>query len=270
MRSMTGYGKACGHINLYGHVNVEIKTLNGKGLNLNMKMPQEFFEYEFEMRKLISGIFSRGNVTININTEYDDKYMRRLVSHKAALYEKMAVSIKRPELVQLIIQEMSRDIPQQKKIDRKTADAVMKLMKKAALRTEQFRKSEGTHIQKEIKAYAADMKKSIAIIEKHSGDSVKKKRQKLKQMLSDTEIIADSILAYADRIDIAEEVSRFRMHLKKLVSTKSGSRLNFILQEMFREINTIAAKSESIVITDNVIKVKEMIEKLKEQVMNIE
>lgn len=270
MKSMTGYGKASAHIKGYGHVDAEIKTLNGKGLNVNLKMPQEFFEYEFDMRKIISGYFSRGNVTVALSYEYDESYMKKQVANKAELYEKMAGTIKRAELIPIILQEISKDMPQQKKMNRQTADTVISLIRKAAMKADRFRVSEGAQIQKEIKQYAAEMKKAVKTIEKHSKHSVKRKRDRLAGMLNDPEIIADNILAFADKIDIAEEISRFSVHLGKLQVTKSGTKLNFILQEMFREINTIAAKSESIEITESVIKVKEIIEKLKEQVMNIE
>lgn len=146
----------------------------------------------------------------------------------------------------------------------------------------EMREREGQELKQVLLEYNDELKAQVKFIREHSQDAVKKHREKLTERLAeiaDVEEVEDRILAevaiFADRIDISEELDRLESHFQQLEETLEepfsiGRKLDFLMQEMLREINTIGSKNQSVIISPVVVQSKTILEKMREQVQNIE
>ncbi len=271
MKSMTGFSKTFVNIKDYGNVSIEIKTLNSKNININCKTPNELSYLEFQIRKLIRNYIHRGTITCMIKTDYSEQYIKKMLKKRYEILKNVFKDFENNDIMKFIISDFIENNTMIKTIDKKTEKKIFAQIQKTLKEVIKFRVKEGGEIRKEYDDYIKLMNDYIKVIEKEYPKSIKKRIKKLKQLIKhNDELMKENILLYADKIDISEEISRFKSHLKKLKKENKGTSLNFILQELLRETNTIGSKSESIIITNNVIKIKEIIEKMKEQVLNIE
>lgn len=269
MKSMTGYANGIFRISGYGNCNIEIKSLNGKNLNISVRMPPEMSHLEIDMRKIISKHISRGNLFIYIRTDYSPAYLKRSI---AELTERMEASgINSGNAQEPVLNRFMDMLMPQPELSETAGKSVLRSVNTETKALVKMRSEEGEEIRRELVTYINAIKKSIAIIRKHNGRSVRKKKKKLAELIKDNDqLIKENILIYADKMDISEELQRLESHMNKIRKADRGSKMNFILQEILRETNTIGSKSEDINITDAVISIKEYIEKMKEQALNVE
>ena len=283
MISMTGYAKK--DIQLDDkNFSLIIKSLNSsRGLDLSIKTPRFFSELEPKIRKLINSTLIRGKVSViitdthhNIEQNLDEKKLRkqinalRLISPKSEPGSILNAAISLPSIYSHKIVKFDREIQLQ----------AMGFIKDALNSLQEYRKKEGFKLSKEIKRYVNKIiRESKAIIPlTKKRDSLKRDKFKaqLKQISVDYDRsrLESELIYYFEKNDITEELVRLNFHcdffLESIASEKAiGKKLNFISQEMLREINTIGSKAGDFSIQKRVVYMKEEVEKIKEQVQNI-
>ena len=286
---MTGYGKAvCELPNK--KISVEFKSLNSKQLDLSTRIPLLYREKEIELRADIAQRLIRGKVdfsmfveTINvdrvsqINTQVIEAYYQQL--HDVA--EKLGQT-EHTDFLRIIMQLPDTVRTEQPQLDEAEWQAISKSINEALDNIEAFRLQEG-------RALEADLRQRISLIEsylnevpKYEAGRVEKVRQRittnLEEIISKSKIdenrLEQELIFYIEKLDINEEKVRLANHLKYFIETienepQPGKKLGFIAQEIGREINTLGSKANEANLQKLVIKMKDELEKIKEQVLNV-
>lgn len=291
IKSMTGFGRGSTDQE-GGRFTVEIKTVNHRYFDLNIKMPKAFIALEDRMRKLIKEKINRGKIDVFItqnnyekqgvnavlNESLADSYVQCLnkIRERYGIQENITVSLvaKFPEVITVKQEEEDLEILWES-LRTPLEDAVNMLVS--------MREKEGTKLQQNIFVKCDYIKSLLDKIEKRSPQVVVEYKQKLTTRLSelmqdctiDENRIAMEIALFADKACLDEEIVRLNSHLIQVKDTLNldepiGRKLDFIVQEMNREANTIASKSNDLEITNYVLNIKNEIEKIREQIQNIE
>lgn len=291
MYSMTGFGKAELKTK-QGQYSVEISSVNNRFLEISPKLPRPFFGFEPKLRDLINKSITRGKVYLYIGFEEpDDKSGRYGVNPSIAkAYHKSLTATKKAlklggeiEIRDLLLLP---DIANQTKMkinEKSVWTDLEKVVGKAISDLRAMRKREGSALSKDMRQRLKLIEALVKKIGHEASDCVKAYRDRLTKKISELTIngpvdpnrIEEEIVLVAERTDITEECTRLSSHIsqfQKAIRSKEsiGKRLNFILQEMNREANTIASKCSDIRISEEVISLKEEVEKLREQVQNVE
>lgn len=290
MNSMTGFGKA-EKKTVLGTFVVEISTVNNRYLEISPRLPRQFFSFEYKIRELLKTTLSRGKINIYVGFDESNGEGSYTINKDAATaYLKQLNSIKKQLKLggEITINDLIL-LPEVTKVDMDQIDEdkawqnLEKVIKAALTDLLKMRKSEGATLASDMTGRLKTLEKEIGKIEKRTGTAVKKYREKLYKRvnelldkpLPDNVRIEEEIAVIAERTDISEECIRFRSHLDQYrnalkLKEPVGKKLNFILQELNREANTVASKCADVNISSSVIIIKEEIEKLREQVQNIE
>ncbi len=289
LQSMTGYGKAHNEENGY-QIEVEIKTLNSKFLDVALRIPKELNEKELEIRSLLQEHIERGKIQLTINFQRPLQLQTTLLDKDAILayYRKLSeialeVNPKAENLFGLAVELAEKN--QQSSLQNLSEDEwnwLKKTLLQALEYCKKFRLHEGAIIQKKLLEYAYNIEKYLQEIEKQDRnrlDYIKNKLQgRLQEILGDENFdrnrLEQEMIFYAERLDIAEEKVRLQKHidyLREVLSDENsnGKKINFISQEIGREINTIGSKANDATIQRWVVLMKEELEKIKEQSMNV-
>lgn len=295
IKSMTGFGKSEYKVDTRTYI-VEIKTLNHKYLDLSMKIPKELTFLEENIRKIIQKNILRGKVELNIIYEDDNKsdssikFNDKIISN----YAKKLADISRKEniindisIMQLInLPEAIEEIETPILYDEEIIENELKNAIELALKNlNEFTEKEGQKISEDLLKRIDQVNSNILTISSLSTGLISNYVVKLKGRLDEitkgmTEIdesrLYQEIVIYADKASIEEEITRLKSHIEQFEDIlksdkylKAGKRLDFIIQEMNREINTIGSKSNLSSITNLVIEVKTELEDIREQVQNI-
>jgi uncharacterized protein (TIGR00255 family) len=297
--SMTGFGSSRAEApNL--SVLVEIKSVNHRYLDLHIKMPGEYQTFENILRQKISGAFKRGRLDVFVRIDYKRESIKLDVNHNLIrAYVDMMSELKTlyaihgdltlemitrlPGLVTISGSDLSTE--EQELIGQKLAEGADRAM----AQLKEMRITEGQSLMADIDRRIANIDRHLQTVLAHAKDFVEHYRQQLIARVSELapQLVADSghrleteVLLYAERSDIAEETTRLRSHLDQFAGLKNlqdeaGKRMDFILQEMNREVTTILSKTSGlnelgVGIGEAAIEIKVEIEKLREQVQNIE
>lgn len=295
MRSMTGYGSGSAAFP-GGRVTVEIRTVNHRFLELKMPLPREFLAYEQMFRELIESHLTRGKVdmflattgkpprryTINVNLELARAYRGALTR----LHRELGMSgdgdlsflTAHPELFQ--VQEQSQATEAQ-------AEAIKKALTQTLAALDRQRLREGRFLQRELRTRIVLLDKVRRRVKDRSGIVYEKTRTRLKDRVTallqglpqgveiDQSRLLQEVATLAQRGDITEELVRLQGHIEALgellrATDPVGKRFDFLLQEVQREVNTIGSKADDADIRHLVVSAKEEVEKLREQVQNVE
>ena len=290
IKSMTGYGKGNISENLRNY-QVEIKSVNHRYLDISVKMPRVLSYLEDEVKKVISSKAKRGKIDvfitfennsaegkeIKINNEIAKIYIEQL--RNLAKEESISANIEVTEISKypdvLSIQNTQDDEQIKKELIEVTEIATDKLV--------QMRQIEGNRMAEDLLQRIQNIKQKVEKISALSTglieEYVVKLEGRIKEILKNQEIdesrLAQEVVIYADKCSIEEEVTRLKSHIsqfEKLLSSDEtvGKKLDFIIQEMNRETNTIGSKANNLEITNGVIDIKTEIENIREQVQNIE
>lgn len=291
MKSMTGYGRAKLQKESREYI-VEIKSVNHKYLDMNIKLPRNLFCMEDRVRKSISNKISRGKIDVFITYINNGIEGKNILINKdiARLYIKELEELanenniasglrateisKLPEVLNIVIDEDDED---------KIWSDLNECLEEALSNFVNMRETEGERIKLDLEERLNEINENVAkIIQNSNGlieEYVVKLRNRIKEML-DTDIVdetrlAQEIVIYSDKISIEEEITRIKSHIEQfrtLLDEKDpiGKKADFIIQEMNRETNTMGSKSGSIDIINLVIKIKTQIEDIREQIQNIE
>ncbi len=288
--SMTGYGKASGIAGNF-EVEAEIKSFNNRYLDINVRLPKELYSLEFELREIIKQKVSRGKVTLTLNLKPKDISASAEILNKFAIeqagillntiVESVGIEQK-PQLEHfLYLKELFLDNTVE--IDDETFEDIAKVTSEALTKMIEMRKAEGEQLEKDFKERLNFIEDKINKIENSLKTDVEeyfsKLKERAKNLLSEfsqyDERLKVELALLAEKYDTSEEIVRLRSHIKQFekfmnLPKDAGKKLNFILQEMNREANTIGSKAVSTNISYNALAIKEELEKMREQVQNIE
>jgi uncharacterized protein (TIGR00255 family) len=286
---MTGYGKA---VVTYGEkkINVEIKSLNSKALDLSTRIAPLYREKEMEMRQLVAKTLERGKVDFSIWIEKEagadatpvncaivENYYRQIkdLAAKTGIPEPQdwfATLLRMPDVLTKTEQEtLSEDEWQ----------AVRVAIDDALCRLTEFRQQEGVALQRKFTEKIDNISALLAEIETYEKQRVEKIRSRIVEGLKsipevdyDKNRLEQELIYYIEKLDISEEKQRLANHLKYFRETMEdghgqGKKLGFIAQEMGREINTTGSKSNNAEMQNLVVKMKDELEQIKEQVLNV-
>ena len=280
---MTGFGKAEIQIENKNYI-LELRSLNSKGLELSCRLPAQFREIELHLKKIIVESLKRGKVDLSLNVENIDQpnarninlaavnqYIEQLSKiQDADRLELLKIAIKLPDTLKTEIND----------IDDKEIKTIKGLLRKALISLNEFRSHEGDRLAKDFKIRLTNLQTLIDQINKEDPERIEKIENKLKASLEELQIEIDQnrfeqeLIYYIEKLDITEEKVRLSNHIEYFTNTmenpgSSGKKLGFIAQEMGREINTIGAKANHAGLQKIVIQMKDELEKIKEQLLNV-
>jgi len=290
IRSMTGYGNAQAE-NETLQISVEVKTLNSKFLELNIKSPRDYNEKEMELRNVASALLERGKVNISI-----DRITKGSVRPKVqvnmpiflAYYEqlKQAADLVKEghadifRMAMLMPDATASDIQGDKTEAQAEEFALLtQAFNEALEKCNGFRIQEGETLAKKLSEYAANIGNLLIEVEAGDAQRIAATRQRIYDRLQemndiplDNNRFEQEMIYYIEKLDINEEKVRLRSHLayfEEALVNGNGKKLGFISQEIGREINTIGSKVNDAIIQRVVVQMKEELEKIKEQSLNI-
>jgi len=290
LSSMTGYGKGIIQKDDFT-IEAEIKSLNSRYLDLSLRVPKFLLNKEFEIREKIKNRVKRGKVYLSVTVrkgELEEKFNEidpAAVQVAVNILKDIKKSAKITDKIKLsdilLFQNMLfKDDSAQASEE---FDLVVNSIDSAIDELNKMREAEGCELEKDLQKRIALIENSLNEIEKSSGESIhvyfEKIKEKAQQLVADFSNNNDrlnmELALLAERCDVTEECVRLRSHIKMFLNTMeksedAGRRLNFILQEMNREANTINSKSIASQISHYGIFIKEEIEKIREQIQNIE
>jgi len=290
VKSMTGFSKAEAS-DKGTKVTVEVKSLNGRYLDINCKLPKSLYHRELDIRDLVKANLARGSVALSVNLEYDSQEKLFAINEEAAqstfdslksLNKKL--KIKEPVTLEHLLTFSQLFNNKQDDVDSEYDwKVVRKAMIEALRNLDRMRQKEGQNIVKDIQERVKKIGQAVEKVEVLSVQRVPDEREKLRhkiaQLFESDEIdetrIQMEIVMIANRLDVSEECVRLKSHIKffhEILKAKEpvGQKLNFLVQEMNRETNTIGSKSDSAEISQIVVNLKEEIERIREQIQNIE
>ena len=283
IQSMTGY---CSSIISTGKVNhtIELKCLNSKYLDLNLRLPYILREKEFELKKIIGNKLFRGKIDLLITNEIKKenkkavllskniksyiKELKKMNSNDSADLLKIALTL--PGAYEVSENELSKK--DYKKIEKEIFSLIENVIK--------FRKKEGKEICVDLKKKVQIIEKKIQEIKKLDPKRIENKKRKIHKEIDKLDLLIDKnrmeqeMIYYIEKLDINEEIIRLNSHLKLFKSVLRnklpvGKKLGFISQEIGREINTLGAKANDPHMQKIVIEMKDNLEKIKENILNI-
>jgi uncharacterized protein (TIGR00255 family) len=289
--SMTGYGK--GEVKMDGLVmNVEIKTVNHRYADINVKMPRSFMALENEVRKQVGRVLKRGKVDLFVNYEVNEQAQAApVLNSELARSYRDVFSAMREELglkseIPVALIAGQKDVVQVQDVDLDEQLVQSSLQKAVELALEQLvamRKAEGEETRKDMAERLETAEAFLAEIETRAPEVPREWQAKLTERLArlqqgheaDPQRVAQEIAVFADRCDISEELARFKSHLiqfRELFDDAEpvGRRMDFLVQELNREVNTMGSKANDAELTRLVVNLKAEFEKVREQVQNIE
>ena len=291
MRSMTGYGRGEAKGTDYSVV-VEIRSVNHRYLDVSWRLPRQLFALEEALKKQIQNKLSRGKVDafLTLDRPGGKKIELSLDKALAVAYHNSLIQIS--HITGLPLQAQAVDIAafpgvlnQEAALDDIEIIAVLAAgaLTEALKQLVKMRESEGQNLANDIFARVAQIVYMAADIEKAAPllllEQQQKLRKRLDELLEDVAVdearLANEIAILIDRVDISEELTRLKSHCRQfeqscVLTEAVGRRLDFLTQEMNREINTIGSKSNTLLISNQVIEMKSALEKIREQVQNIE
>tara|TARA_B110000027_G_scaffold38365_1_gene42356 strand:- start:171 stop:1031 length:861 start_codon:yes stop_codon:yes gene_type:complete len=285
---MTGFGKSevtIGHL----HINIEIRSLNSKFLDLSLKIPAIFKEIDLSVRSVIKNDLKRGKVEvaihyekissnskITINKDQLIDYYNQLKKISNELNNEndkdfMGYALKLPEVIQ----------HQKETVDNESNEILINAVKEACKDLNSFREKEGESLQKELLNYVNSILDNLNKINPFEKERLPKVKEKLLRSIEELSLksqidekrLEQELIYYSEKLDLTEEKVRLNEHCKHFIETltemNSGKKLGFITQEMGREINTLGSKAHHLSIQKIVVEMKDDLEKIKEQVLNI-
>jgi len=291
LRSMTGFGVAkAANANI--SVTVEIRSLNSKALDINLRLPKNFSDKELEIRSLLSQALERGKLNVAIDVQTVGEVKPR-VAVNIPLVKAYCVQLRQaasesgvPEddIFRMAMQLPDAYIYDTAPDENATQDWILLLetLKQATQACDDFRIKEGGELARKLNDYIAKISANLEAITAHDPERLLHIRGRIRERLA--EVVSDEhfdanrfeqeMIYYIEKLDISEEKVRLRLHLDHFLEVLQndeapGKKLNFIGQEIGREINTIGSKANDAIIQRFVVEMKDELEKIKEQSLNI-
>lgn len=294
MKSMTGFGSA--HFDSEElELEVNVKSVNGRYLETRIHAPREFAAFEIELKKQISKTIRRGSVDVYIQRKFKEKGIKVQVLVQQALATRWLKSYKSLEKsLKLMATDVSlKDIisysPEVLKVEEqpivgtKLKKALIDTAKVALEKFDKERSREGSALKKELLSLLAELEKLVKQMDAIKNEASLKLEERFHQRLTklgiandvDPQRFAQELVIQMDKLDVREEITRLKEHIRALralynAKETHGKKLDFYTQELLREVNTIGSKSQIAKLTSAVVNAKSIIERVREQVQNVE
>jgi uncharacterized protein (TIGR00255 family) len=287
--SMTGYGKAVHQLS-DKKITVEIRTLNSKNLDLNIRLSSIYRQQELPLRQLVAKSLSRGKVDFSVyveqtgvavnsklNLELVESYMRQMGQLDGVMFDNHSHKIQLLEIATKFPDVFSQESKEAAKED---ITAIQETTKNAILAVQEFRKDEGDVLELEFNKRIRNIKLLLEQVVEEDIDRLADVRTRLEKAVSEIKEKVDQnrfeqeLIYYLEKYDITEEKVRLENHLNYFTETMTvpesqGKKLAFIAQEIGREVNTIGSKANHAAMQQMVVQMKDELEKIKEQLLNV-
>ena len=284
IHSMTGFGKASLQLPTK-KITVEIKSLNSKGLDLNTRMPSVFREMELGLRNQISQRLERGKVDFSLYVEVTGEETTSKINVpivKGYINQMKAVipNADETELMKMAVRMPDALKTERDEIDENEWKQIQTVIDEALENIANFRKDEGASLEKEFQLRIGNINNLMTEAVSYDAERVETVKTRLRTALDELKVNVDEnrfeqeLIFYLEKLDITEEKVRLGNHLSYFLETLNGTeangrKLGFITQEMGREINTMGSKSNHTEMQKLVVMMKDELEKIKEQVLNV-
>jgi uncharacterized protein (TIGR00255 family) len=290
IRSMTGFGSADGDVGK-ARVNVEVRTVNHRFFNPSVKLPSVFARWEADVRESLRKHIARGHVTLSAHIERPESAVAviddvKFAQHAVALRElrdrnglggeiDVATVLRMPDVIRAPAEDAEEG----------SVEQLVAIVEAAAAELARMREAEGARLATILLERIAAVEDALGRIAVRAPERVTAQRDRLRENVKvlteglavDEQRLAQEIAILADRLDVGEEIDRFRSHItafREVLAAKGGDgvgkRLGFLLQEMLREANTTGSKANDTQIQRDVMLMKEELERIREQVENVE
>ncbi|HEY9450190.1 MAG TPA: YicC/YloC family endoribonuclease [Gemmatimonadaceae bacterium] len=290
IRSMTGFGAATGHVGSQT-VTVEMRTVNHRFFNPHVKLPSSLSRWENDVRELLRRGIARGNVTLTARTEREAEAALMVDEARFAVYvQQLRILQERHglsgEISAATVLRMPEVFVGGSNGEVEAAPEELATLVQGALDAlTKMREAEGARLAALLEERIAAVEKSFDLIAERAPERLVAERERLRRNVReladgvdlDPARLAQEIAVLADRLDVSEEIDRFRSHvqafraaLRSTAGQQVGKRLGFLLQEMLREANTTGSKARDSIMLHHVVAVKEELERIAEQVENVE
>ncbi len=289
--SMTGYGRAEQDFEEYS-IAVEIRSVNSRYLDINFRTPEILSTQEYELKKVIQEFCTRGQLSVRVNlNSSENRWTKPVVDHSLlSQYQQILQEMQntlgidtQPQLSDYLrlpdVVTFEEDLPDTDIL----FGRVESVLKTALAELQGMRQKEGETLKQDFSARLTWLEEALKTVQKSASENSRTVQDSLRGRIDslldevpvDEDRLAQEVAYLADKVDTTEEIVRFQSHIQQFRNLLNdgdavGKKLNFLLQEMNREINTIGAKSNSSEISHLVVDVKNELEKLREQVQNIE
>ncbi|MRX69109.1 YicC family protein [Flavobacterium resistens] len=284
IQSMTGFGKASLQLPTK-KITVEVKSLNSKGLDLNVRMPSLYREMELGLRTLISTKLERGKIDFGIyiestaeqtSTKVNVPVVKNYIAQLQEVYPDADVT----ELMKMAVRMPDTLKTEREEIDENDWEQIQVTIDEALQNILSFRKDEGASLEKEFNLRIGNIRQYMDDALALDPERVQAIKDRLQTAISELQVNVDEnrfeqeLIYYLEKLDITEEKVRLTNHLDYFLETLNGTeangrKLGFITQEMGREINTMGSKSNHAQMQKLVVMMKDELEKIKEQVLNV-
>ena len=287
LQSMTGFGNASLDSE-FGKISLDIKSLNSKNLDLNYSLNPIFRNIEGDIRSILTNTLKRGKIDFKINFKISEKNFNSNLNHdviKSYIKDLKKITpetlIDSSELLKIAITLPNSIETNRPDLNQNLLDTIKELVKNAVKELIDFRIQEGISMEKDLLSNLDLIKNKMTQIEQLIPERMISIRKRLKKTLDNIKVEIDlnrfeqELIYYLEKFDINEEIVRLKNHLiyfKKTINEsqiEKGKKLIFISQEIGREINTIGSKSNNLPIQQAVVEMKNELEKIKEQLLNI-
>ncbi|KAF2515103.1 YicC family protein [Flavobacterium salilacus subsp. salilacus] len=283
IQSMTGFGKASLQLP-NKKVTVEIKSLNSKGLDLNVRMPSAFREMELTLRNRIAQALERGKVDFSMFVEVTGEETSSKVNApivRAYINQlRDVVNGDETELLKMAVRMPDALKTEREEIDEEDWNQIQEIITQAIENIQSFRVSEGVALEKEFIMRIGNIMSLMKETVGYDTERIENVKKRLQTAIDELKVNVDEnrfeqeLIYYLEKMDITEEKVRLENHLNYFMETLAGNeangrKLGFITQEMGREINTMGSKANHAQMQKLVVQMKDELEKIKEQVLNI-
>nr|WP_314288573.1 YicC/YloC family endoribonuclease [uncultured Capnocytophaga sp.] len=282
IQSMTGFGKSITSLS-DKHISVEIKSLNSKSIDINTRIPQAYREKELDFRKLIAEQLLRGKVDFtiyveNIGTQTPAKINENIVKSyieqmrsivDGDLTELLKMAVRMPDALQTSTENISEE----------EFTAINQLITLAIKDLQSFRIQEGKVLEKDFVLRIKNIDNFLSQVQNLDPERLALIRERLEKAVAEIQNVdanrfEQELIFYLEKLDITEEKIRLKKHLDYFLETlnsqdSNGRKLSFIAQEIGREINTLGSKANFAPMQQLVVQMKDELEKIKEQVLNV-
>jgi uncharacterized protein (TIGR00255 family) len=283
--SMTGFGKTTGTFS-GKKVSVEVRSLNSKSLDLNVRVAGIYRELEGEFRKIVQELLDRGKIDVNINIDStgDSKNYTINKDLAKAYYEDLKgvnnlIGERTEDYLSMILRMPDIFINEKEELSNEEREWVVGLVVEACNNLNSFRRQEGVALEKEFFDRITEIRNLLLEVPKYENERIEIVRERMKKGLEELENskyddsrLEQELIFYIEKFDVSEEKMRLANHLDYFLNTMvlphSGKKLGFISQEIGREINTLGSKSNHAEMQKLVVDMKDSLEKIKEQVLN--
>lgn len=288
--SMTGFGRSKAESERFG-VTVEVKTVNHRFCEFHIRMPRQLLKTEEKIKKKLGEHIKRGRVEVFVTLEgegivsrsvhIDWQALDELVHHISEIKTKYGITGE-IELSDLVSREEIIHIEENETENEELEKLVLAAVHDAADQLVQMRKLEGAALERDVSQNIHLLKSNLSNVKQYAPDVVEQYRDRLNKKMADfldgkadEDRILTEVAFFADKADISEEITRLGSHVIQFTeiikaNEPLGRKLDFLLQEMNREVNTIGSKANDSRIAREVVEMKSLLEKVKEQVQNIE